>query len=392
MSSEQLQAVVIGAGWAGKGHTLALQHSGVHVRAICARDAQTVDAVARKLGVPEASVDWRHTLEAARPDIVSIATPASLRREVVEVATGLGCHILCEKPLALDGSRAKAMYDLVERTGVKHAYAATHRYDPSVAWLAELVRDGAIGELREIDVTWRSQYLPPLAPWTWLDVLAAGGGLLNNGLPHSLGILERVIGAPLQRVTGEARVLRHRAPVVPGIHDLRQVWTHAPSPEDASKLTWRECDAEGAATMLAEFGLRDPSGTPVMFTGVMSTAVQVAWPANGWRLFGDQGTLIAEGTFSLEIHRCRQPEADLEPMPVPQRLQDELPTIAAELPDESLRGLVIRWAALARDLVADIQGAPHEPYLTFRDGWRYQEAIDAVRSGQGWHEVPAALA
>jgi hypothetical protein len=224
-----------------------------------------------------------------------------------------------------------------------------------------------------------------------MDILAAGGGILNNGLPHSLGMLERVIGGPLYRVTGEAQVLRHRAPFVPGIHDLRQVWTHVPSPEDASELTWRECDAEGAATMLAEFRPRDRSGTRVMVTGAMSTAVQVAWPPNGWRLFGDQGTLIAEGTFSFEIRRCRQSGADLEPMPVPQRLKDGLPTIAEELPDESLRGLVIRWAALARDLVADIKGAPHEPYPTFRDGWRYQEAIDAIRSGEGWHEVPAGL-
>jgi predicted dehydrogenase len=279
------------------------------VRAICARDAQTVEAVARQLGVPEASVDWRQTLEAVKPDIVAIATPASLRREVVEVAAELGCHLYCEKPLALDGSGAKALYAIVERAGVKHAYAATHRYDPSVAWLAELVRDGAIGELRELDVTWRGHFFPPLAPWTWIDILAAGGGNLNNGFPHWLGILERVIGGPLDRIMGEARVLRHRAPVVPGIHDLRQVWAQAPSPEDASELAWRDCDADNAATILAEFCPRDRSGTRVMVTGVMSTAVQMAWPPNGWRLHGDQGTLIAEGAVSFEIRRCRASEA-----------------------------------------------------------------------------------
>ncbi|RIK39349.1 MAG: hypothetical protein DCC57_20275 [Chloroflexi bacterium] len=38
--------------------------------------------------------------------------------------------------------------------------------------------------------------------------------------------------------------------------------------------------------------------------------------------------------------------------------------------------------------VADIRGEPHRPYLTFYDGWRYQEAIDAIRSGRGWYELP----
>ena len=34
-------------------------------------------------------------------------------------------------------------------------------------------------------------------------------------------------------------------------------------------------------------------------------------------------------------------------------------------------------------------GEPHQPYLTFRDGWRYQEAIDAIRAGRGWYDLPA---
>ena len=47
----------------------------------------------------------------------------------------------------------------------------------------------------------------------------------------------------------------------------------------------------------------------------------------------------------------------------------------------------VKWAALVRDLVADINGTTHEPYLTFHDGWRYQAAIDAIRSGAGWREL-----
>jgi hypothetical protein len=47
------------------------------------------------------------------------------------------------------------------------------------------------------------------------------------------------------------------------------------------------------------------------------------------------------------------------------------------------------WAALAADFVADVRGEAHRPYLTFRDGRRYQEAIDAIRSGRGWYTLPA---
>jgi len=65
---------------------------------------------------------------------------------------------------------------------------------------------------------------------------------------------------------------------------------------------------------------------------------------------------------------------------MPQRLKDEVLAVGDFIQS--------RWCTLARDLVADIQGKAHRNYLTFRDGWRYQVAIEAVRGGQGWTELP----
>ena len=70
----------------------------------------------------------------------------------------------------------------------------------------------------------------------------------------------------------------------------------------------------------------------------------------------------------------------IEVLPLPQQLKDEVPAVGDFVQN--------RWCALARDLVADIQGKVHSNYLTFRDGWRYQVAIEAVRGGQGWTELP----
>ncbi|HUT20979.1 MAG TPA: Gfo/Idh/MocA family oxidoreductase, partial [Anaerolineae bacterium] len=148
MATNDLEAVVIGAGWAGEGHTRALQHAGVHVHTICARQMDVVRAVAERLKVPNASVDWRTTLSTVKPDIVALATPASLRRPVIEAAASLGCHVLCDKPLAVDARDARVLLDLVEGAAVRHAYAATGGYHPNVAWVAELLADGAVGEVR----------------------------------------------------------------------------------------------------------------------------------------------------------------------------------------------------------------------------------------------------
>ncbi|MGH2409044.1 MAG: Gfo/Idh/MocA family protein, partial [Chloroflexota bacterium] len=202
-TKKQLRAIVIGAGGAGEGHALALRHTGVEVAAICARQPAVVRAVADRLAIPQASTDWRHTLETVKPDIVALATPAALRGEVIEAATALGCHLYSDKPLATTAAEAERLYRLVERAGVKHAYTATARYDPGIAWLSELVGDGAIGTVREMDYTFRLAF-PLRTPWSWWDVLAEGGGWLNQILPHVLGTTMAITGGEVQRVMGQA--------------------------------------------------------------------------------------------------------------------------------------------------------------------------------------------
>lgn len=374
---KRLSAIVIGGGWAGEGHALALRFAGVDVVALCGRQQDRTRAVADRLEVPQASTDWRATLEAVRPDIVALGTPAALRIEVIEAAAALGCHLFCDKPLGTTAAEARCCYDLAHRAGVKHAYAATQRYDPSVAWLAELVREGSIGPLREISATLR---MPGnrLMPWSWVCVLASGGGMLNNGLPHLLGIWATLTGGEPVRVMGEARVLRDRAPVLPGIHDFREWRAKAGSitPEMAETLEWRPCDADGAASALLRF--TSPQGE-VNVSFLIGPGIAAPQEAGGMRLYGESGTLVADGLFTYAVSRVeagREPEA----LPVPLRLLNALPAVGD--------GEQNKWCALARDFVADIQGQAHSPYLNFRDGWRYQEAIDAIRSGRGWFELP----
>jgi len=350
----------------------------VDVVALCARRPDVVRAVADRLGIPEASTDWARTLAATAPDIVSVATPAALRRAVVAAAAARGAHVLCDKPLAATAAEAEALYRLVAGAGVKHAYGATHRYDPSVAWLAELIRSGKIGALREGLMTLRFG-LPPLLPWSWAMVLADGGGVLNNVAPHLFGLLAAITGGGLAAAVGTARRTVDQAPVVPDLHDFR-AWlaaARALTPAAAAGLEWRPCDGDGAFAALLRF--RTAAGS-VPVTLVAGPGPHAPGETNRLRLHGEAGALIAEGQFSFQVSYLEGPEAAPEPLPVPQRLVDALPPAA----DSVQR----KWCALARDFVADVRGAPHQPYLTFRDGWRYQAAIDAIRAGRGWIDLP----
>ncbi len=58
----------------------------------------------------------------------------------------------CEKPLATTAEEAHHLHKIVEQAGVKHTYAATHRYDSSVTWTNQLITSQTIGDLKGSDV------------------------------------------------------------------------------------------------------------------------------------------------------------------------------------------------------------------------------------------------
>lgn len=384
---KKLTAVVVGAGWSAEGHTKAFQHYGVEVLAICARKPDVVQKVASGLAVPEASIDWRESLLKHKPDIVALTTPATLRTEVIELAVELGCHIISEKPLALTASAAEHIYNLIKNTGLKHAFAATHLYDPSVFYVRELlIQQKVIGELLTVDVGYPRR-IPNatssnmVKPWNWMNSLAHGGGALNNALTHQLGMLERMTGMKVVSAVGEARPIVWEAPVVPEIRDFR-VWARKElTLEEASKYEWRVCDAENdysALFKLARSG--SDSENPISVTMRTKPDVPTNPSTGGWYFYGSSGTLVAKGRHILTPLTCYDTNNKAEELSVPQQFSDALPRIGDDIQN--------KWVALVQDFLADVQDRPHEPYLTFQDGWRYQVAIDAIRSSQGWTQLP----
>ena len=385
--SKKLRAIVVGAGWSAEGHTKAFQHYGVEVLAICARKPEVVQKVANGLGVPEASTDWRESLLKHRPDIVALTTPAVLRTEVIELAVKLGCHIISEKPLAVTAAEAEYIYNLIKGTGLKHGFAATHLYDPSVAYVRELLtQQHLIGELTAIDIGYSRRISSgtsskTVKPWNWMSSLAHGGGALNNGLTHRLGMLERMTGMEVVSAVGEAKTAIRQAPVVPEIRDFREWRRREITPEEASKLEWRVCDAEWDYSAFFKLAPSDTAGreNTILVTMRTNPGVPTRAPTGGWYFYGTRGTLVGRGGHILSPITKHVAETS-EELPVPQTLADALPRIGDDIQN--------KWVALVRDFLADIADRPHDPYLTFRDGWRYQIAIDAIRTSSGWAGIP----
>ncbi|HWQ12082.1 MAG TPA: Gfo/Idh/MocA family oxidoreductase [Roseiflexaceae bacterium] len=375
-----LRAIVIGAGWAGEGHTLALRDAGVAVVALCGRTPEPAIARARQLGVPEVRFDWRAALEEFRPDIVAIGTPGDTHRAMAEHAAALGCHVVCEKPLATNAADARAMLEVAERAGVKHAYAPTGRYAPAVLHAESLVGQGTIGPVREIEVIDRFNF-PTDLPYCWVHDLARGGGLLNNGFTHHLAQVLRVSGGTVLAATGVAGPSHGRAPVGPAIHDFRDLFAPIPGWDAAQATEWREVDADMSCTVIIDLLMPEGHTARVVF---LSSTYGNSPETGRLTCYGDAGALTFNpswGELICELRLFRKDRAAWEDLTVPDPVMATLPPVED--------GVQRCWNMLFREFAADVRGEGYAGYPTFRDGWVAAEIIDAARAGHGWVELLA---
>lgn len=372
-----LRAVVIGAGWAGEGHTVALRAAGVEVVALCGRTPEPAYARAAQLGIADVRFDWRTALTELQPDVVTIGTPGDTHSEIAQHALSLGCHVMCEKPLALSASAAWAMLDAAVRSGRKHAYGPTGRYAPAVIYAQELIARGLIGPVREIEFTSRGEF--PLIPFGWVHQLACGGGLLNNGFTHSLAQMLRVSGGTAVAGIGSAIPFHSQAPVGPAIHDFRELFSPIPNWNPAEATEWRTADADAAYMVIVE--LRMPEGHTAQATFASSIYGQSLVAGDTATFCGDAGTLSFNsdwGAASLDLKLYRKDTGVWEDLRVPDSVLVSQPQV-----EDTIQRY---WNQLFREFVADIRGEGYGGYPTFHDGRVAMEIIDAARERRQWRE------
>src|SRR5262249_3865604 len=93
----------------------------------CDIDRERAEAAARSYG-GAAFHSADALLARARPDVVSIATLPSSHRELVVQALDAGCHVLCEKPVAMQVGEADEMVRAAERAGRLLSICFQYRY------------------------------------------------------------------------------------------------------------------------------------------------------------------------------------------------------------------------------------------------------------------------
>ena len=120
----------------------------VRVAAVASRDLARAEAYARERGIERAYGSYEALLADPEIEAVYIGLPNGLHVEWSIRALEAGKHVLCEKVLDKRVDRVEEAFDTAERADRFLMEGFMYRHHPQTKRLAELVADGAIGELR----------------------------------------------------------------------------------------------------------------------------------------------------------------------------------------------------------------------------------------------------
>jgi predicted dehydrogenase len=197
---KNLNIGLIGYGFMGRAHSNAfrkvsnffdLEYRPV-LKAVCARDPGKVKAFASKWGYETFETDWRRLLARDDIDLIDIACPNDMHREIAIAAAKAGKMILCEKPLSMNGPEGMKMVQAVEKAGVPNMVWYNYRRVPAVALAKQLIDEGKLGRIFHYRAKFLQDWtiskdLPQGGAGLWrLDVKVAGSGVTGDLLAHCI--------------------------------------------------------------------------------------------------------------------------------------------------------------------------------------------------------------
>jgi len=90
--------------------------------------------------------DYREMLDKESLDIVGVATPHQFHAEMAIAALEAGCHVFCEKPMAVTLEECDRMVETVRRTGLRLCVNVGLRADAAVHTVLQQRESGDLGE------------------------------------------------------------------------------------------------------------------------------------------------------------------------------------------------------------------------------------------------------
>lgn len=210
---------ILATGGIAHAFTRDLRTAGLDVAAVGSRRRDAADAFAGEFDIPRAHDSYEALVEDPGVDIVYVATPHPSHAGNAILALEHGKHVIVEKPFTLTGAEAERVRDAARSAGLLAMEAMWTRYLPHIQRVRELVRSGALGEVRTVFADHTQKISSD--PAHRLNALELGGGaLLDLGI-YPISFAWDMLGAPTA-ITAQARLSETGADT-----EVATIFTHA---------------------------------------------------------------------------------------------------------------------------------------------------------------------
>jgi predicted dehydrogenase len=275
---DKLRVGVIGLGM-GRVHVENYQkHPQADVVAIADIDTARLIEIGDRFGVPNRYTSPEEMLACEHLDVVSVATPNKFHKPLTIAALEAGCHVLCEKPMALSAAEGREMIAAAQRVGKRLMINFSYRFSEQSMALKEQAESGILGDVYYARTIWhRRRGLPGFGGWFGQKALSGGGPLIDLGV--------------------------HRL-------DLALWLMNYPQPTWVMASTYNPIATELARQKGTTYDVEDLAVGLIKFANGATVELEASWAANicerelmETRLFGTKGGLVQrnlEETYKFE--------------------------------------------------------------------------------------------
>lgn len=274
----------------------------VELAAVADIREQAARETAQRHGIPKYYTDPQKMLEEVKPDIISVCTPNAYHKKYTLMGFKAGCHVICEKPVAMSRADAREMFEAAEAAGRQLFVIQSLRFTGNFSAAAGFAKDGCLGDIYYADLNLvRRRGVPR---WGMFHMASenVGGSFCDLGV-HMCDYLMYISGNPKMTAVSGSAVTK----IVNKEENI--TFSNAESGAPTGLFTPRKFD-------MKEFDVEEFSNGYIRLDNGMTVTFKISWALNqpncntvsicgdkGGLTIGDDGLrlLTTQGTFQTDV-------------------------------------------------------------------------------------------
>ena len=194
---KKIRAGIIGTGGISTLHTEGYRKlEDVEIVGLCDIDVPKAQAYADKYGVDRSHVygDFNEMLAKENLDVCSVTTWNAAHAPAAIAALNAGCHVICEKPMAMNAAEAKAMQEAADKNGRVLQIGFVRRFGNDARVAKDMIDSGEVGEIYYAQAHYLRRHGFP-GSWFGDKAYSGGGPLIDLGV-HVIDLTRYLMGNP----------------------------------------------------------------------------------------------------------------------------------------------------------------------------------------------------